>query len=64
VRRRDGVDLRLVEERLEVPLRTTFGPTFARLAARGWIHSDPERLVLTDAGLLFANSVGEAFLEA
>lgn len=62
VRRRDGVDLDRLEARLEVPVRTRFGTTFARLAALGWIEPDLKPLRLTENGLLFANSVGEAFL--
>jgi oxygen-independent coproporphyrinogen-3 oxidase len=62
VRRREGVDLAALERRLECPVRTDYGTIFANLADRGWIELARDHLSLTDQGLLFANSVGEAFL--
>ena len=62
IRRRDGVDLEQVGERLDLPLLSTFAETIRGLEEEALVDWDGRRLKLNTRGLLFANTVGERFL--
>ncbi|MCA8976477.1 MAG: radical SAM family heme chaperone HemW [Planctomycetes bacterium] len=64
IRRRDGVDLRLVEERLGLPVREHFASRIEAHVEQGLVRNEADRLSLTDHGLLFCDRVGGDYLTA
>ncbi len=62
IRRRDGVDLEQVSERLDLPLLSIFAETIRGLEEEGLVDWDGRQLRLNTAGLLFADTVSERFL--
>ncbi|MCC6671381.1 MAG: radical SAM family heme chaperone HemW [Planctomycetes bacterium] len=64
IRRSAGVDLDAVSARLDLDVGARFAEPLARALERGWLAPEPGRARLSDAGLLFANSVAESFLES
>lgn len=62
VRRRDGVDLVRVGERLDLPVPELVADTVAGLCERDLVTWDGRLIRLTTKGRLFANTVGESFL--
>jgi oxygen-independent coproporphyrinogen-3 oxidase len=62
IRRRDGVDLQQVGERLSLPVASMFADVVARQQSAGWVELDGPRLRLTPAGLLLADRVGGDYL--
>ncbi len=64
IRRRAGVDLERLEQRLAVPARAHFAAILDRQQADGLIHRDGTRVALTPAGLLLADRVGGDYLAA
>jgi oxygen-independent coproporphyrinogen-3 oxidase len=64
LRRRDGVDLAAVEQRLGLRVAAMFAPVIDRLLAAQLLRVDGSRLCLTSAAWIVADSVGEAFLAA
>jgi len=64
IRRRDGIDLRALEERLGLPMRQRFDAVVAAHLERGHLRRVGDRLQLSDEGLLFCDHVGGDFLAA
>lgn len=62
IRRRDGVDVEATAARLQLPLRQWFDALFERQRQEGLITWDGQRIVLTPAGLVFADRVGGDYL--
>lgn len=62
VRRRDGIDLAGIGERLQLPVADRFAAVVQRQVDCGHLERAATRVRLTDAGLLFADAVGAAFL--
>ena len=62
IRRRDGIDIGQLSERLEFHVLATFEGIIRSFRDRGLLDWDEGEVRLTDRGLLFANTVGEAFL--
>jgi oxygen-independent coproporphyrinogen-3 oxidase len=53
----DGLDLNLLDDRYNFPLRARRASTLERLADEGLIHDDPDHLRLTPRGRLLADAV-------
>jgi oxygen-independent coproporphyrinogen III oxidase len=64
VRRRDGVDLAAVEAKLRLPVAREFSGRVDELVRRGHLEHEGTRIRLTADGMLFADAVGAAFLDA
>jgi oxygen-independent coproporphyrinogen-3 oxidase len=62
VRRRDGVDMAEIEERVGFPLRRECGAVVEAQELAGWIECAGTRIRLTPAGVLMADAVGGAYL--
>ena len=64
IRRREGTDLKAIEQRLQVPALHHFAPIVASHQRAGWVEFDGSVLRLTAAGLLLADRVGGDYLGA
>ncbi|MCU0862734.1 MAG: radical SAM family heme chaperone HemW [Planctomycetes bacterium] len=64
IRRRDGVDLAAIEQRIGVSVLTSFAPIIERQTRAGWVEFDGSRLRLTSTGLLLADRIGGDYLGA
>ena len=62
IRRTDGVDLRVIEARIGVPVMPHFRAAIERNVAGGLVALDGDRLRLVGEGLLLADQVGGDFL--
>lgn len=62
IRRRDGVDLGAVEQRLGLPVREWFDAALAAHAAQQLVARDGDVVRLTGEGLLFGDRVGGDYL--
>ncbi|MBL8738382.1 MAG: radical SAM family heme chaperone HemW [Planctomycetes bacterium] len=62
IRRRDGVDLQRITTRVGVDVGALFAPTIRAQVATGLVELAGSRLLLTEAGLLFADRVGGDYL--
>ena len=60
IRRADGVDLERLTRRLGS--LEAFDSAIDGLTSQGWVQRNGGQLVLTDEGLLFADSAGEQLL--
>ncbi|OYD07852.1 radical SAM family heme chaperone HemW [Paludifilum halophilum] len=58
----DGLDTRVFRRRYGRDLGDVFGPVVDDLLRRGFLHTEGERLALTETGLLFGNEVFASFL--
>lgn len=57
LRTNEGLDLNVLRDRYDCPLRRETSATLDRLATEGLIHDDPDRVRLTDRGRLLADAV-------
>ncbi len=64
LRRRDGIDLQAIAERVQVPVLESFGVLLERHRAAGWLDFDGRRARLTASGLLLADRVSSDYLGA
>lgn len=62
LRRTEGISLAAISDRLEIDVASRFLEPINKLAEEELLRRQGQRLSLTDRGLLFANTVGEAFL--
>ena len=62
IRRRDGVDLASVTQRLSLPVEEMFAAAIDAHERAGWLRRVGSRVMLTDEGLLMADRVGGDFL--
>ncbi len=62
IRRKAGIALPAIEQRLGIPLQTIFQDCLEKLCKQGYVTLQDSHLSLTKEGLLFANTVGETFL--
>jgi oxygen-independent coproporphyrinogen-3 oxidase len=62
LRRTEGISLSAISDRLEIDVATLFLEPINKLVGEELLRRQGQRLSLTDQGLLFANTVGEAFL--
>lgn len=63
LRRRDGVDIQAVSERLGIDAAAALGDRIARFCDNGWTEWHGRRLQLTERGVLVADAIGSSFLE-
>lgn len=64
IRRRDGVDLAGLERRIDFAVREMFAPIVDRQVRAGHVLREGDRIRLTDAGVLLADSIGADYLVA
>jgi oxygen-independent coproporphyrinogen-3 oxidase len=62
LRRKDGLCLEQLSQRLQYGIQDQWRNTFDHLASQGLLHIEGSRVSLTDEGQLFGNTVGEEFL--
>ncbi|MHC4515044.1 MAG: radical SAM family heme chaperone HemW [Planctomycetota bacterium] len=62
LRRTEGISMAAISHRLQTDVATRFLEPINKLVAKELLRRQGSRLSLTDRGLLFANTVGEAFL--
>ena len=63
LRRTRGISMSAISQRLQTDVASRFLEPINKLVAEELLRRSGSRLSLTDRGLLFANTVGEAFLE-
>jgi oxygen-independent coproporphyrinogen-3 oxidase len=62
LRTQEGLDLNVLRDRYDCPLRREKSATLNRLTTEGLIHDDPARIRLTDRGRLLADAITQRLM--